>query len=102
MQFDDSVTATGAPTSRIGTTSAEPVILEACSGCGVAGWGWTDTVYNGPGTPIYFATTGTQRLRVQPREDGLGIDQIVLSTVRFKTQAPGSGKNDATILPRTQ
>lgn len=102
VQFDGSVTATGTPKSRIGTTSGEPMILEACTGCGVSGWGWTDTVYNGPGTPLYFATTGPQRLRVQSREDGLGIDQIVLSAVRYTTQAPGPTKNDATILARTQ
>jgi hypothetical protein len=101
VQFDGTVTAAGAPVSRIGTTSGEPVILEACSGCGVGGWGWTDNVYGGPGTPIYFATTGAQRLRVQSREDGLGIDQIVLSAVRFTTQAPGTPKNDTTILPPT-
>jgi hypothetical protein len=78
------------------------VILEGCTGCGVSGWGWTDNVYNGAGTPIYFANTGWQRLRVQSREDGVGIDQIVLSAVRYATQAPGAPKNDATILARTQ
>ena len=102
IQFDGSVTAAGTPVSRIGTTGGEPVILEACSGCGVSGWGWTDNVYGGPGTPIYFASTGPQRLRVQAREDGLGIDQIVLSAVRYQTQAPGVAKNDATVLARTQ
>jgi len=101
IQFDGSVTAAGTPVSRIGTTTGEPLILEACTGCGVSGWGWTDNVYNGPGTPIYFAVSGTQRLRVQSREDGLGIDQIVLSAVRYTTQAPGVTKNDTTLLART-
>ena len=31
------------------------------------------------GPVIYFATTGTQRMRVQTREDGLSIDRIILS-----------------------
>jgi hypothetical protein len=102
IQFDGSVTAAGTPVSRIGTTFADPVILEACSGCGVSGWGWTDSMYGGPGVPIYFATTGPQRLRVQSREDGLGIDQIVLSAVRYTVQAPGVTKNDTTLLAATQ
>jgi hypothetical protein len=40
-------------------------------------------------------------IRVQVREDGFGIDQIVLSAATYFTSAPGSLKNDATILPRT-
>jgi endonuclease/exonuclease/phosphatase family metal-dependent hydrolase len=32
-----------------------------------------------PFTPVYFAATGTQKLRVQTREDGLSIDQIRLT-----------------------
>ena len=30
-------------------------------------------------TKIYFNTTGSQTLRIQSREDGLSIDQIILS-----------------------
>jgi hypothetical protein len=48
---------------------------------------------------IYFANTGTQRLRVQTREDGLTIDQIVLSPDKWIQSAPGALKNDTTILP---
>ena len=51
------------------------------------------------GIPIYFATTGVQRVRVQQREDGLSIDQIVLSPTTYRTTSPGLAKNDATILP---
>ena len=43
-------------------------------------------------------TTGPQRIRIQIREDGIAIDQIVLSSSRFVSSAPGSVKNDATIL----
>jgi hypothetical protein len=34
------------------------------------------------------------------QEDGLGIDQIVLSSVEWLDRAPGALKNDATILPK--
>jgi hypothetical protein len=38
---------------------------------------------------------------VQVREDGIGIDQIVLSAGRFLTASPGALKNDSTILARS-
>ena len=102
VQFSESVTAGGAEQWRIGTTSAAEVNLENCSGCGVAGWGWQDTGYgNGvPGAPVYFATTGVHRLRVQIREDGFSIDQIVLSKGPFLSTSPGALKNDTTILAK--
>ncbi len=80
---------------RIGTTSAADVNLEDCSGCGVSGWGWQDNGYgnNVAGTrPIYFASTGPQTMRVQAREDGLSIDQIVLSHTVYLTPAPGTAE----------
>jgi hypothetical protein len=101
VQFDGSVDSTGKTINRIGSKSAQTFILENCTGCGIRGWGWTDNASNAAGAPIYFAISGPQRLRVQPREDGLGIDQIVLSTTRYKTTAPGTAKDDVVILPRT-
>jgi hypothetical protein len=102
VQFSGSVTSTGTATYRIGTTSATSYNLEACSGCGLSGWGWEDNGWGigvlGP--QIYFATTGTQRIRIQSREDGLSIDQIVLSAQKYLTTAPGPTKNDTTILSR--
>jgi hypothetical protein len=41
-------------------------------------------------------------MRIQTREDGLSIDQIVLSAEKYLTARPGPAKNDKTILPRTQ
>jgi hypothetical protein len=35
------------------------------------------------GPEIFFQTTGSQRLRIQSREDGLSIDQIVLSPAQY-------------------
>jgi hypothetical protein len=49
---------------------------------------------------MHFATTGTHTIRIQLREDGLSLDQIVLSADRYATAAPGATKNDATILER--
>jgi predicted amidohydrolase len=102
VQFDGAVDASGTPIYRIGTSAAAPVNLEDCSGCGLSGWGWQDNGYGAGvlGPPIYFATTGTQRLRIQVREDGYGLDQIVLSAQKYLTTAPGALKNDATIIPR--
>jgi hypothetical protein len=42
VQFSDSVTNTGTPIYRIGTTSGTDINLEDCSGCGLSGWGWQD------------------------------------------------------------
>jgi phosphatidylserine/phosphatidylglycerophosphate/cardiolipin synthase-like enzyme len=102
VQFDGSVDVNGNAIFRIGSTSGTDVNLEDCSGCGVAGWGWQDNGYgaNVLGPLVYFATTGTQRIRIQTREDGVAIDQIVLSAARYLTIAPGSLKNDVTILAK--
>jgi hypothetical protein len=102
-QFSGSVTSTGTPQFRIGTTSATILTVEDCNGCGVSGWGWQDNGYGAGvlGPLIYFATSGTQTLRIQTREDGLWLDQIVLSPARYLTTAPGATRNDTTILPTT-
>jgi large repetitive protein len=102
VQFSGSADAAGTPQARIGTTSSFDLNLEDCSGCGVAGWGWQDNGYgaNVFGPDVYFAQSGQQTIRVQVREDGFGIDQIVLSADKYRTAAPGALKNDATILPR--
>ena len=102
VQFGDSVSASGAPLYRIGTTSAAEVNLEECSSCGVAGWGWQDNGYGAGvlGPEIRFAATGVHTVRIQVREDGFAIDQIVLSAAAGRTAAPGTPKNDTTIVPR--
>jgi hypothetical protein len=100
LQFSGSVNASGAAIDRIGTTAAAAVSIEDGSDAGLAGWGWQDDTYGALGTPIYFATSGTQNIRVQQREDGISIDQIVLSSAKYTSVAPGARKNDATILPR--
>ena len=98
VQFDRSVTASGSTVHRIGTTSATIVSIENCKGCGVSGWGWEDNEYGGNAGPIYFASSGAQRMRILRREDGVSIDQVVLSAAQYASTRPGSTKNDATIL----
>jgi endonuclease/exonuclease/phosphatase family metal-dependent hydrolase len=91
VQFAGSVTASGAATYRIGTSSATEVNLEECKGCGLAkGWVWQDNGWGRGvlGSEIYFAKTGRQTLRVQTREDGLSIDQIVLSPSTYRKRPP--------------
>jgi hypothetical protein len=100
IQFSGSTDAVGTAKARIGTTSAFDVNLEDCSGCGISGWGWQDNGYTVMGPDVYFAQSGAQTIRVQVKEDGFGIDQIVLSAGKYLKVAPGPLKNDATILPR--
>ncbi|MGH9370817.1 MAG: DUF4038 domain-containing protein, partial [Vicinamibacterales bacterium] len=103
VQFSGSVSPTGQPVYRIGTTSAITYVLEDCSGCGVSNWGWQDNGYGAGvlGPAIRFVATGPQTIRIQRREDGISIDQVVLSASRFSSASPGLTRNDSTILPET-
>ena len=100
VQFSGSRAADGSAIYRIGTTAAAIYSLEECSGAGEAGWGWQDTGYgvNVDGAPIYFDGS-PQTIRIQTREDGISIDQIVLSPALYLSARPGAAKYDATILP---
>jgi hypothetical protein len=100
VQFSDSVDGVGNPVMRMGTNDATTVNLEDAAGAGLSGWGWQDNGYPSMlGPLIQFATTGTHTIRIQTREDGLRIDQIVLSPQKYLTSAPGALMNDTTILP---
>ena len=46
-------------------------------------------VVDGAAGTVTFQTTGTQRLRIQTRQDGVRIDQVVISPQRYLTSAPG-------------
>ena len=50
---------------------------------------------------VRFPEGGYQRIVIQTREDGVSIDQVVLSSERYLTTRPGPAKNDNTILPFT-
>ena len=100
VQFSSAVTAAGEAAFTIGTAASTEVNLEECSGCGLADWGWQDNGY-GPGVlgpVVYFASDGPQTIRIQVREDGISIDQVVLSPSTYLNSAPGSSKGDATLL----
>jgi len=110
VQFDGAVDASGAPVYQIGTTSALSVNLEECSGCGLSGWGWRDEAWGTRGAvgtvtlrfpPDAHFNRMSHRMRIQTREDGVMIDQIVLSSVKYRTTRPGAVKNDRTILTMT-
>jgi endonuclease/exonuclease/phosphatase family metal-dependent hydrolase len=99
VQFSDSVGAGGDPVYRIGTASGLLVNLEDCSGCGVSEWGWKNNAWwNNQDPTVEFSTAGTKTIRVQTREDGVEIDQIVLSPVNYLALAPGGDRNDTTVL----
>lgn len=100
VQFSGTVTSAGAPIYRIGTTSSTALSIEDGTNAGLAGWGWADDSYGGFASPLFFATSGPQTIRVQVREDGLSLDQIVLSAGTYFTTAPGATKNDTTRLAR--
>jgi hypothetical protein len=99
VQFDDSVDASGNATMRFGSTSSAEVILQnGSTGTANHGWGWADNGWGVPGVHVYFATTGVHTLRIQQREDGPIVDQIVLSPNTYLTTPPGPRQNDGTIL----
>jgi hypothetical protein len=84
-----------------GTSVGLAVSLEECVNCGVAGWGWQDDGYgavNKNGILLRF-DAGPQTIVIQTREDGVSIDQVVLSAEKYLTMRPGTAKNDRTILP---
>jgi hypothetical protein len=100
VQFSGSLTSAGSAAYRIGTTSALGVVLEDGNAAGVFGWGWADSGYGTLGAPVYFDSSGVQRIRIQQREDGVRIDQIVISADTYANTAPGSLKADSTIVPK--
>ena len=89
----------GAPAYEINTTSGLLVNLATDSAVTASGTGdgkmaayWLSQ----PAT-VTFAAGGTQPLRVQVREDGVQLDQIVMSRV---STSPGSHTDDATIVQK--
>ena len=102
VQFSGSVTASGSAVNRIGTASGATVNLEDYLNSGLKNWGWQDNGW-GPGVMgdlIYFEQSGPQMLRVQLREDGVSIDQILLSPKVYLNKSPGSLKNDSVIVKK--
>ena len=58
---------------------------------GLSGWGWEDDGWgavNKNGVTRRFPEGGWQHLIIQTREDGVSIDQIVLSAETYLTRRP--------------
>jgi len=98
LQFSDA-TVNGLPEYGINTNAGLLLNLENCSGCGLSGWGWQDGAYWLTRPMLSFASTGTQTLRVQTREDGVAFDQIVISASTWAYSSPGQPSGDSTIVP---
>jgi hypothetical protein len=100
VQFATAVNNTGAPVYRIGTTGAAVVAIRNCSTCALNGWGWQDNgAFTTLGPLITFAESGAQTIRIQTLEDGVSVDQIVLSPATYLAAPPGLQRQDMTILP---
>jgi hypothetical protein len=102
VQFSDSTTSGGTAIYRIGTTSGLLVNLATDStGSSNVNWGWQRNAYWLADTgDVWFQNSGTHTLRVQVREDGVEIDQIVLSPVTYVNNSPGQLSNDNTIVAK--
>jgi hypothetical protein len=100
LQFTGTVDSFGTPTWRIGTTSSAEIVLQnGTADSSVSGWGWSENGWNGLGPHIYFNADGPHTIRIQQREDGAIVDEIVLSPDRYLTTSPGVRDNDVVILP---
>jgi hypothetical protein len=101
VQFSGSVSRTGSPIYRIGGTSALTENLWTCATCQTTGWGWSRHAYWLSDTgEVWFQTSGTHTIRIQTREDGVDIDQIVISPVTYANAPPGPVSNDTKIVPK--
>jgi phosphatidylserine/phosphatidylglycerophosphate/cardiolipin synthase-like enzyme len=102
VQFNDATDSVGTAVYRTATTSSAEVVLQAGpSGAADHNWGWADQGWGSPGPLIYFASSGTHTVRIQQREDGAIVDQIVLSPDTYVTNAPGPRTDDTKILKST-
>jgi hypothetical protein len=98
VQFSD---ATGG--FPLNSTSGLLVNLATDStGASLSGWGWQHGAYwlSQP-TTFTFSGSGTHTMRIQVREDGVQLDQIVLSASSYLNSAPGPVSNDHTIVPKS-
>ena len=94
-----------------GTTSAPdlPVLFTGSAtdhedGNLAAGIKWSSSIDGalGSGASLHTSglSSGTHTIRIQVREDGVQLDQIVLSPSTYLNTAPGGVTNDSTIVPK--
>ena len=101
VQFSDAL-ASGTPIYPMNSTQGLLVNLATDgTGSSLNGWGWDHGAYwlSQP-TTLTFAASGLHTMRVQVREDGVQIDQIVLSPTTYLNAAPGPPTADSTIVPK--
>jgi hypothetical protein len=101
LQFSDA-RVNGQPVYPLNSTSGLLVNLATDAGAGSLNeWGWQNGAYwLNQATTVTFANSGTHTMRIQVREDGVMLDQIVLSPGTYLQNAPGSVTNDSTIVPK--
>ncbi len=102
IQFSNAV-ADGSRVYEIGTTQALLVNLATDSDArSLNGWGWQNGAYWLPQpTKFTFTHSGAQTIRMQVRESGVQVDQIVLSSDRYLRARPGQVSADQTIVARS-
>ena len=101
VQFSDSVDVNGRPIYRTGTADGYMVNLWTCADCQTRGWGWQRNAYWLPDSgDVWFANAGSHTVRVQIREDGVEIDQVVISATTYVNASPGLASNDSTIVAK--
>jgi endonuclease/exonuclease/phosphatase family metal-dependent hydrolase len=103
VQFSNATDTSGQAAYRIGTTAGLAVNLATdASGSSLSGWGWEDKAYWTAQSPlVQFIAGGTHTIRVQTREDGVQIDQIILSPANFLSTPPGGTTGDSTIVAKS-
>ena len=100
-QFSDAISSTGAALYSIGSSNALTLNLQTSNGSKLHGWGWVDDAFwLSQASTISFSATGTHKLRLQAREDGVQVDQIVLSPATYLSVSPGQRSGDSTIVAK--
>jgi hypothetical protein len=101
VQFSDAFAGGSQPYPLASTQGLDVNLATSAAATSLNNWGWQNGAYwlSQPVT-VTFPTTGTHTMRIQIREDGVQLDQIVLSSYRFTVNPPGSVTNDSIIVPK--
>jgi hypothetical protein len=102
VQFSDAEIR-DAPAYRLGTRAGLLVSLDACEGCASPGWGWRDSSPRlAQLSVVTFRSRGWHRVRVQVRDGGVQLDQVVLSSRAYVNGPPGAAQGDRTTVARVE
>jgi len=101
VQFSDA-SANGSTVYPMNSSSALLVNLATdVSATSNNDWGWVNSAYwLSQAATLTFGSSGTHTMRIQVREDGVSLDQIVLSPTTYLTSPPGGRTNDSTVVPK--